>query len=85
MKKYVKPMVAVERYELSQNISNCAWELNTATKETCQATADEDFLGSGWSGPLFMTQNGCTYKSDGGYEDYCYQTGSGSPFPVFSS
>ena len=86
MKKYVKPMVAVERYELSQNISkNCAWELNSASKETCRAIADESFMGRGWSGTLFLTSNSWTYKADDGYEDYCYQNGSDSPFSVFNS
>lgn len=84
MKKYVKPMLTLERFELSQNIANCAWELNLASQDDCVAYADKAIFGD-MNGFLFTKARACTYKTDDGYEDYCYQNGGSSPFNVFMS
>ena len=34
MKNYVKPELFYERYELSQHIADCAWEVNYEKTET---------------------------------------------------
>ena len=86
MKTYVKPMIVLERYELSQNIADCAWELNSANKESCHAIPDNDFFFGSMHGNLFTSSTGsCTVIDGVDYEDYCYQTGTGSPFNVFKS
>ena len=86
MKKYVKPMIVLERYELNQNIADCAWELNNADKETCNATPDQDFFFGALSGNLFLeSTGGCVNIPGVNYEDYCYQAGNGSAFNVFKS
>lgn len=85
MKKYVKPMITLERYELTQNIANCAWELQSGSAESCNATPDSSIL-AGMNGSLFTeTTKDCVYIPGVNYEDYCYQNGSGSPFNVFQS
>lgn len=43
MKKYVKPELFYERYELSQHIADCAFELNQGDVSTCSAVMDLDF------------------------------------------
>lgn len=75
MKKYVKPELFFERYELSQHIADCAWEL-TYAQNSCKATADEDKL-PGFE-PLFTTTtDGCVNTTDDGkYQDYCYTNGA---------
>lgn len=83
MKKYVKPELFFESYELSQNIAACAWDMNHA-EGSCMAEPDPDFLGTGWGGNLFTKKQGCYYKSDDGYEQYCYHTGA-DIFKVFQS
>lgn len=86
MKKYVKPMVALERYELSQTIADCAWEMTNATFENaCMANPDPNHLAPFYSGPLFNTDNRCTYKVDDGFEFYCYQNGSDAGISLFKS
>lgn len=87
MKKYVKPMVALERYELSQTIvADCAWEMTNATFETaCIANPDQKHLGPFYNGTLFNTNNVCTYNVDDGFEFYCYQNGSDARISLFKS
>lgn len=87
MKKYVKPMITLERFELSQNIADCAWELNNSDKASCSAEPDNNFFFGSMNGNLFTegTTNGCDIIAGVQYEDYCYQNGSGSPFNVFKS
>lgn len=86
MKKYEKPMITLERFELSHNIANCAWELTSANKESCSATPDQDFFSGSVNQNLFMEgTEGCKIIAGVNYEDYCYQNGANSPFKVFQS
>lgn len=74
-KAYVKPELFYERYELTQHIADCAWELTTSTKDTCSAQADPDYVPV--SGNLFMdTAKGCDYIPGVNYQDYCYHDGA---------
>lgn len=74
MKKYVKPELFYEHYELSQHIADCAWELQFAAKETCKATADEDFLpGFAGSDYFLFTESAACSLGPPVYEDFCYQ------------
>lgn len=83
MKKYVKPMITLERFELSQNIAACAWDMNQQVG-SCTAEADKSIFGDSMSGFLFSTAQSCTYKADN-QESYCYQNGSGSLYGIFMS
>ena len=74
MKKYVKPELFYERYELSQHIADCQWEMNYANGESCVAKPDQDpfFLPLDW-GNLFTEKPRCDIDD---WQNYCYQTGS---------
>lgn len=77
MKKYVKPELFYERFELSQHIADCAWELTNSTKDTCSATADPVKL-PGFANLFAHTTSGCVnipVEYGGTYEGYCYQPG----------
>lgn len=91
MKKYVKPELFYERFELSQHIADCAWELTSGSKETCSANPDRAF-GSGaleslGGATLFTSKDICDLVPGVSYDGfYCYHTGTSDDFPkVFSS
>lgn len=77
MKKYVKPTMLYERYELSHHIADCAWEwVNALDEKTCNAVADSEKLPH-YAGPdyvLFTSQRTCTLL-DEDLEDLCYHNG----------
>lgn len=84
MKKYVKPELFYEHYELSQHIAECAWDMvNYTRKEICYAEPDPLKNPFGFTGPdgvtfvyrLFTSEPLCTLDSDS-FEDYCYQGGA---------
>ena len=84
MKKYVKPELFYEHFELSQHIADCAWELALASKEACKADADSALLGSGMPALFMETGKGCVLLSED-YESYCYHTGKDGMPNVFAS
>ena len=67
MKKYVKPELFFESYELSQNIAACGWDLNYSSPKTCTAEGDPS-----WGNPkiLVFTEEA---KCDSILESYCYE------------
>lgn len=78
MKKYVKPELFYEHYELSQHIADCAWEWTTLMNEdTCVAVPDpakNPISFEGFEYKLFTSDIICTLlKSQ--WSDYCYQSG----------
>lgn len=74
MKKYVKPELFYERYELSQHIADCQWEMQMANENVCQAEPDQDpFFAPLEGGNLFTETAGCQIQN---WEKYCYQPGS---------
>ena len=79
MKKCVKPEAYYENFQLNQSIAACGWDMNSQTKETCQALSDPEIVGgstAGDMGILFVSENqGCVVTD---WEAYCYQPGSGS-------
>ena len=79
MKKYVKPELFYEHYELSQHIADCAWEWqNLTTESVCVATPDPDSNPLWFEGmlyQLFANAAVCTLLSEA-YSDYCYQGGA---------
>lgn len=83
MKKYVKPELFYERFELSQHIADCQWEFEGAKSNVCPAYPDENNLGSP---VLFLADNTTCMLEDGGSNQiYCYQPGTdGLPKVVIS-
>ena len=84
MKKYVKPELFYESYELSQHIANCQWEIQQADKESCIAKGE---AGTGYeNNTLFVTTLACEFTTnDGVWEDYCYHAGQDGHMNVFAS
>ena len=70
MKKYVKPELFFESYELSQSIAACGWDLNYADPNSCTATGDSNH---GIPGILIFTE---LAKCDNVPEGYCYENSS---------
>lgn len=91
MKKYVKPELFYERFELSQHIADCGWEMkNQSNEKECSAEPDLKF-GSGALGnlaaeTLFAGSNDKCSLGSNVYDWFCYHTGTSDDFPkVFSS
>ncbi len=72
MKKYVKPELFHEYFELTQHIADCAWELTNSTMETCSAQADPKLL-PGFPNLFMYSANGCMITD---YQDICYHGGT---------
>ena len=75
MKKYVKPELFYEKYELTQHIADCAWELTNSNKDACAAGADPDYL-PGFPNLFVAEGSGCVLIPGQNYEDYCYHDGA---------
>lgn len=85
MKKYVKPDLFYEQFELSRHIADCAWEPVNSTKNSCPAKGDGNLLPGYEEIYLFMdSSNGCDLIPGVNYGDYCYQDGA-SGVNVFNS
>lgn len=74
MKKYVKPEIFIEKFELSKHIADCAWELTNSTKENCSAAADPDHI-PGLPNLFLNSEKGCVLIPGENYEEYCYHDG----------
>lgn len=74
-KMYVKPMIYLEKFELSKHIADCAWELTSSDENTCAAEADPDYL-PGFPNLFVSSGNGCILIPGVNQEEYCYQDGA---------
>lgn len=84
MKKYVKPTVVYENFELSHSIANCNPAMNHS-QDSCDYDSNEldGFLNSGET----VFSDRCTYTIDefrGIFEGFCLQTGT-DDFNLFTS
>lgn len=84
MKKYVKPELFYERFELSQHIADCAWELTNADELSCTANPDPGKIPLPGGVTLFTSADICTDLNKSNYADYCYH-GSVSAANSFKS
>lgn len=82
MRKYVKPVLFYEHYELSQHIADCAWELQLGSENSCEAIPDPDLLPYDFN--LLLESGVCTVDKSV-TEDYCYQPGAGEKVKLFQS
>ena len=73
-KKYEKPQVYMEKFELAEHIAGCSLELNQSSVEECSASGTIGSVtlppnsGASW----FLDANACTVL----VEDYCYTNGT---------
>lgn len=75
MKKYVKPELFFEKFELNQHVADCAWEMtNLKDKGSCAAMPDEEKI-PGLS-PLFVGGNSKCVMTEEVFQDFCYQNGT---------
>ena len=83
MKKYVKPELFYEHFELSQQIAACSYDLDSTTLNEapiCVFIGDTDTMVFGKT--IFLETNAsCEVKA----EDYCEHNGSGTGFNTFNS
>lgn len=83
MKKYVKPDLVYENYELSHNVANCSAALNHVETETGCSLKDINGIGLGFT--IFTATVNCDYDEDIlSLEDYCKFTGA-SDINIFTS
>lgn len=82
MKKYVKPELFYESFELSQHIAACGIDVkNLGDKENC-AYLDPDF----WEGYNYKVFDGSGCAVDvGDIEFYCYTVGTSEAGRLFNS
>ena len=76
MKKYVKPELFYERYELTEQIADCAWEwVNSRDENNCTLVGDSDNSKHGLAGFTIFVNSACEI-TDPTPEIYCYTTGA---------
>lgn len=85
MKKYVKPELFYENFELSQHIAACGIDvdLTNATQDTC-ATLDKDFW-PGLGGTTVFQENTSCAIAISNIEVYCYTVGTSEAGRTFTS
>lgn len=78
--KYEKPIVAVDRYELSQSIAGCSISVGATSRMCFLKTpgipnAMKSFAYHGW-----FADSSCTYRVVAGteYDGFCYHTQANS-------
>jgi len=84
MKKYVKPELVYESFELSQQIAACKFDSNdTANDEGCEFTGYDDALGK----IITIFQSHCSDAENNGFwiESYCYHNASEGEYGIFNS
>ncbi len=69
-KKYEKPQVYIERFELAEHIAGCSLTLNAADVTSCAASGE--ILGAFYDAWFLESNTHCGLEFDG----YCYTNGS---------
>lgn len=83
MKKYVKPELFFESFELSQSIAACGIDVNLGDTNSCTPSLDPDF----WEGldlTVFSAERSCDITPDA-IEVYCYTYGTSEAGRSFNS
>lgn len=73
MKKYVKPELFFERYELSQHVAACDWDLKTVTDTLCGFSPDPN-TNTGYPLDAVLLADADVCNFDG---PYCYMSAEG--------
>ena len=69
MKKYVKPELFYEQFELTQHIAACALDMTDKDPSTCHAEPDPNY-GLGMFGNVFLES---VTTCEGEPQKYCYE------------
>ena len=80
MKKYIKPELYYEEFQMSQSVAACGWNLEFQDVNSCAAVGDMDFGNL----PITLFQGHCDVSpeilavTDKDYQSYfyCYMTGA---------
>lgn len=80
-KKYEKPQVYMEKFELSHNVAVCDYKLNAANENVCKILQDNYGKDDGNVTGGFVSTNVCEFE----YSIYCYTDGSGTLPSLFRS
>lgn len=76
MKSYEKPRAYIERFELSQHIAACAWDMsNQSDQNNCTAESDPEW-GMLPDLTMFTDVSRCNVTPDI-FEDFCYTASEG--------
>ena len=82
-KQYVKPMIAVEYYELTQAIASCATKIGFLSSDCVKNDPDatNQMKDLAWSG-FFVDSNNCDSYPEGmdAYDSICYHTSANAAF-----
>lgn len=85
MKKYAKPVIVFENFELSHSIANCSPAMNQS-QDNCDYDSSELF-GFLNPGETVFNDGACTYSLEAFqaiFEGFCIQTGADN-FNLFTS
>lgn len=83
MKKYVKPELFYEHFELTQHIAACGWNMQSADVNNCHAVPDKTGVwGDGFDVKLFAVAGVCEYTK---WEDFCFESGASPDGVAFNS
>ncbi len=75
MKVYEKPRVYIERFELSQHIAACAWDMtNQSDQNQCTAVGDSEWGLPGLA--MFTDTPRCDFTPEAFGDDFCYTVGT---------
>lgn len=69
-KKYEKPQIYIEKFELAQHIAGCTLKLNSTTVEACQASGE--IFGDVSDAWFLEESTHCKASAEG----YCYTNGT---------
>lgn len=80
-KRYEKPQVYMEKFELSHNVAVCDYKLGAANENECKIVQDNYEKDGGDVTGGFATEGVCDFS----YSIYCYSDGSGTLPSLFTS
>lgn len=81
MKKYVKPELFFESFELSQSIAACGIDVNYKNEHECSPTTDPVF----WGDKVLVFSDGTCANLAEKLEGYCYTSGTNEAGRLFNS
>lgn len=83
MKKYVKPELFFESFELSQSIAACGIDVHYGDTSSCTPSLDPEFWG-GLALTVFSAERSCDMTPDA-IDVYCYTVGTSEAGRTFNS
>ena len=82
MKKYVKPELIYESFELSQQIAACTYDSGPSANDIgCNFTGPNPFKPGETMVVFLSEEHGCSTIAD----SYCYHGSTGGMFSIFNS